>query len=271
MYLPELKKSFIAVKLSCNLLPVFMAAVFTLGLCGCAEYSHIPLAGQQSTNDTTTAVKVTLQWKPVPGAASYNVYWSRFPGVTRHNSYKITDAANPIVITDLEPDTTYYFVVTVVGDSGEGRESKEMSFAGMGATGTIDFKDLFDQAPPTASSSASTVKPEKTQSGTPAPVATRSKGQPDEQASAAARDIAQYSGQAQATLAWDDVPDAISYNIYWRTSPGVTKLNGTKIENVKNPHTLKNLAPGKTYYLVVTAVSKDSESNISQEISYTVK
>jgi fibronectin type 3 domain-containing protein len=267
MHPPELNRSFIAVKLSSSLLLVFMAAGFTLGLCGCAEYSQIPLAGQQSTNDTTTAVKVTLQWNRVPGAASYNVYWSRFPGVTRHNSYKITNAANPITITDLEPDTTYYFVVTVIGDSGEGKESKEMSFAAMGATGTIDFKDLFDQAPPTAS----TVKPEKSQSGTAAPVATPPKEQPEKPASTAARDTGPYSGQAQATLAWDDVPDAISYNIYWRTSPGVTKQNGTKIENVKNPHTLKNLAPGKTYYLVVTAVGKDGESNISQEIAYTAK
>ena len=269
MVLPEQKKTFMAVKLSRHLVLMFIAAVLILVLYGCAEYSHIPLAGNQSTDDKTTSVKVTLQWNPVPGAASYNVYWSRFPGVTRHNSYKIPDAANPIAITDLEPDTAYYFVVTVVDDSGESKESREMSFAGKGATGVIDFKDLFDQVPATSSSSA--VKPEKTQAGAPDPVATRPKVQPGTQASAATGTKGQDSGEAQATLAWDDVPDAISYNIYWRTKPGVTKQNGKKIENVKNPHTIKNLVRGKTYYLVVTAVSKDSESSISEEIAYSVK
>ena len=82
---------------------------------------------------------------------------------------------------------------------------------------------------------------------------------------------AQFPGNAQATLAWDNVPEAISYNIYWRNLPGVTKQNGRKIANVKSPHTLKDLIPGKTYYLVVTAVSKSGESSISEEISHTVE
>ena len=64
---------------------------------------------------------------------------------------------------------------------------------------------------------------------------------------------------------------AIAYNIYWRNQPGVTKDNGQKIANVKNPHTLKDLLPGKAYFLVVTAVSKNGESRVSEEISYTAK
>lgn len=95
--------------------------------------------------------------------------------------------------------------------------------------------------------------------------------QPAKQAPAATQKEAQSSGNAQATLTWDNVPDAISYNIYWRDQPGVTKHNGKKIVNVKNPYTLKGLISGKTYYLVVTAVSKTGESSISEEISHTVK
>ncbi len=191
----------------------------------------------------------------MPDAASYNVYYSRFPGVTKHNGHKIPDAANPIVLTDLEPDTTYYFVVTAVDKTGESNESREMSFAGMGAAGAIDFKDLFEQ-PSSPSSPPHAVKQEKTQPVKQVPAATRKK--------------AQSSGNAGATLTWDNVPGAISYNIYWRNQPGVTKHNGKKIANVKNPHTLKDFIPGKTYYLVVTAVSNSGESSISEEISHTV-
>jgi fibronectin type 3 domain-containing protein len=130
-----------------------------------------------------------------------------------------------------------------------------MSFAGMGAAGVIDFKDLFELPSPSPPPPA--VKQEKVKSAKQVPAAAQKK--------------AQSSAKAQATLTWDNVPGAISYNIYWRNQPEVTKHNGQKIANVKNPHTLKDLISGKTYYLVVTAVSKSGESSISEEISHTVE
>ncbi len=39
----------------------------------------------------------------------------------------------------------------------------------------------------------------------------------------------------QATLLWNKIPGATSYNIYMSKSPGVTKLSGSKIPNVTNP------------------------------------
>ena len=69
------------------------------------------------------------------------------------------------------------------------------------------------------------------------------------------------------TLTWDNVPEASSYNIYWSAKPGVTKKNGNKISNVKNPHNIAKLQKGKKYYFVVTAVNGSDESNISEEFS----
>jgi hypothetical protein len=77
-------------------------------------------------------------------------------------------------------------------------------------------------------------------------------------------------GTEQITLAWDGVSKATYYNIYWSSSPGVTKYNGTKIANAKNPQTVKGLKRGETYYFVVTAVSESGESEVSDEIVYTV-
>lgn len=247
--------SFIAAKFVLRVLLVSVAVAMILLLSGCGEYGHIPLAGQEEIDEKVDTRRVILQWRNVPDAAGYNVYWSRFPGVTKHNGHKIPDAANPIAITDLEPDITYYFVVTVVGHAGESKESKEMSFAGRETAGVLDFKNLFQHQPVLTQTGA--VKPETAQPAKPATAAT-----PKKTPSAA---------HAPATLAWDNVPGAISYNIYWRHQPGVTKHNGQKIENVKNPHTLKDFLPGKTYYLVVTAVSKSGESSVSEEISFTVK
>jgi lysophospholipase L1-like esterase len=72
------------------------------------------------------------------------------------------------------------------------------------------------------------------------------------------------------TLAWDDVPKAMSYNIYWRDKAGVTRENGTKISNVKNPHKIKGLKKGGKYYFIVTAVNASGESKESEEFSFTV-
>lgn len=77
-------------------------------------------------------------------------------------------------------------------------------------------------------------------------------------------------GSEQVTLAWDGVSNATFYNIYWSSSPGVTKYNGTKIANAKSPHTVKGLKRGETYYFVVTAVSESGESEVSEEMVYTV-
>ena len=56
----------------------------------------------------------------------------------------------------------------------------------------------------------------------------------------------------------------------WNISPGVTKHKGKKISNVKNPHTIKGLERGTTYFFVVTAVNELVENQVSEEISYTV-
>jgi fibronectin type 3 domain-containing protein len=74
----------------------------------------------------------------------------------------------------------------------------------------------------------------------------------------------------QVKLAWDTVPSATSYNVYWSVSPGVTKQNGNKISNVKNPVTITGLKLGTTYYFVVTSVNDSVESKESEELSYTV-
>ena len=255
VFLFEIKGSDIVARLGLYGLLIFFALALMPALSGCGGYGHIPLAGNRDsdeTADTADTVRVILQWNNVPDAASYNVYWSRFPGVTKHNGHKIPDAANPIAITDLAPNTTYYFVVTMVGEAGESRESKEMSFAGLGAAGVVDFKALFEQPSPSH----------------PPPAVKQEKAQPLKQAPDASAKKTLSAANAQATLTWDNVPGAIAYNIYWRNQPGVTKDNGQKIANVKSPHTLKDLLPGKTYYLVVTAVSKSGESSVSEEISY---
>jgi outer membrane protein OmpA-like peptidoglycan-associated protein len=71
------------------------------------------------------------------------------------------------------------------------------------------------------------------------------------------------------TLLWNEIPGAISYNVYVSKSPGITKLSGSKIPNVKNPIKIVQLEIGKTYYFVVTVIDEQGESEESKELSYT--
>jgi hypothetical protein len=180
---------------------------------------------------------VTLSWNADSEATGYAVYMSTSPGVTPLNGYRFPNKENSITITALSPGMTYYFIVTALGQSGEAGRSKEMSYtAARDEVGSIDFKSIRADA-------------------TPEPAA----AQPSRQAA-----------EKPVTLAWESVPGATSYNLYWRNQAGVTKQNGKKISNVKNPHKITGWKTGMTYYFVITAVNKDGESQESAEMSYTV-
>ena len=227
------------------------AALPALLFTGCGGLGDIPSAS------TAESGEVTLVWNEVPGASGYAVYMSTSAGVTRLNAYRFTSADNSMTITALSPGTTYYFIVTALGKSGEIGTSKEMSYRAVrDEVGLIDFKDIPNAVTPEPTAARPT-QPEKNIpiAATPEPSAT----QPTQQ-----------EAVKPVTLAWESVPGATSYNLYWRNQAGVTKQNGKKISNVKNPYKITGWKTGMTYYFVITAVNKDGESQESAEMSYTV-
>jgi outer membrane protein OmpA-like peptidoglycan-associated protein len=113
-----------------------------MSLSGCNQITkNIPSAS------TPKSGKVTLLWNEIPGSTSYNIYMSKSPGVTRLSGSKINSATNSLLINQLEPGETYYFVVTVVNEQGESEESKELSYtAVVDKIGLVYFKDLSDKS-----------------------------------------------------------------------------------------------------------------------------
>ena len=209
----------------------FIAVWQALFVAGCGSLRDVPSAS------TAESGRVTLTWNAEPEATGYAIYMSTSPGVTPLTGYRFPSKENSITITALTPGMTYYFIVTVLGQSGEVGRSKEMSYtAARDEVGLIDFKNIRADAAP---------KPAAAQ---PSP----------------------QEAKKPVTLAWENVPGATSYNLYWRNQAGVTKQNGKKISNVKNPYKITGWKTGMTYYFVITAVNEDGESQESAEMSYTV-
>jgi len=86
-------------------------------------------------------------------------------------------------------------------------------------------------------------------------------------------DVRAASGNQSVTLSWEDKTetkaDTVTYNIYFSTSPGVTKAGSgvTKIAGVTSPYIHTGLANGSAYYYVVTKVTNGKEGVESYEAS----
>jgi parallel beta-helix repeat protein len=79
--------------------------------------------------------------------------------------------------------------------------------------------------------------------------------------------LAGIGGHSRVSLAWAAAGNAISYNLYWDTSPNLTKSSSNKIANVDIPYQHKNLSNGQSYYYALSAVYSNGESELGNEIS----
>jgi len=82
--------------------------------------------------------QVTINWSPVAGATSYNIYWDTSGSVTTADS-AIISAPSPYVHMNLTNGTTYHYAVTAINNDGESGLSTEASAtpAASGGTGTL--------------------------------------------------------------------------------------------------------------------------------------
>ncbi len=183
---------------------------------------NTPAVGLTSPADPTATGgdhQVTISWAPVPGAASYNIYYSSTAGVTRNNYWsttpsmgtRITGVTSPYSHKALSAGTTYYYIVTAVNSAAEEGPQSVQVFA-------------TTAAPPS-----------------PAPVAPAT--------------VTAAGGVNRVTVTWPPVFDATSYNIYWSKIAWVTTGTGNRITNATTPYVLSGLADGTTSYFVITAVN----------------
>jgi len=81
-----------------------------------AQRPGVPTGVTASPNNQ----QVTLSWTSVPGAVTYNIYYSTNPNVTTANGTLISGISSPnYTLTGLANGVTYYFIVTAVNTGGE--------------------------------------------------------------------------------------------------------------------------------------------------------
>ena len=92
------------------------------------EVSATPSLPGPPAGVTATAgfYQVTVDWPPVPGATSYNLYWDIIPGVTILTGNQVVGATSPFVDAPLTVGQTYYYVVTSLFGPTESGESLEV-------------------------------------------------------------------------------------------------------------------------------------------------
>lgn len=71
--------------------------------------------------------QVSVSWKGVADATSYNLYWATSAGVTPGSATKKTGVTSPCVLTGFTNWTMYYFVMTALNAHGESAVSNETS------------------------------------------------------------------------------------------------------------------------------------------------
>jgi predicted phage tail protein len=86
---------------------------------------------------------------------------------------------------------------------------------------------------------------------------------------AAPTGVSAVGGTNQVTLSWGLVASAVSYNVYYATTSGVTTAIGTKIANATSPAVLTGLTAATAYYYIVTAVNSAGEGAASVQVAAT--
>jgi hypothetical protein len=71
--------------------------------------------------------ELTVEWLPVKGASSYNIYWGSAPGVTPATGEVIPEATSPYLHTGLVNGQTYYYVVSALKGTRLGPMSGEVA------------------------------------------------------------------------------------------------------------------------------------------------
>jgi len=111
------------------LIPIIFCGALIIGGCsGHDNTSNGNVVSPAPVNLTAIAGvrSLTVSWDSVPGATTYNLYYSTSSGVTSSTGTKVANISSPYTLTSLTSDTAYYVVVTSVKGNTESVASSQV-------------------------------------------------------------------------------------------------------------------------------------------------
>ncbi|MBI3580814.1 MAG: fibronectin type III domain-containing protein [Nitrospinae bacterium] len=172
--------------------------------------------------------QVTLSWNLVNGATSYNVYYSTNPNVAPTATSNQTGTLSQKGLTNLS--------TTITGLTN----------------GTLWYFVV------TAVTTNGESAPSTTVSATPTSTSTGTSG-----SGAVTGVTATKVGTGQVLVSWGPVSGAISYNVYYDTTPNVN-TSSPVVQNITGTSTtISGLASGVTYYFIVTVNTAPPSTPVS--------
>ena len=90
-----------------------------------SDRSPSRLEAPQGVTATLIGADIHVDWQPVPGATSYNIYWSNQSGLDKSARTLIPGVQPPYPHTGLTLGLTYYYIVTALRGPKEGPPSVE--------------------------------------------------------------------------------------------------------------------------------------------------
>ncbi|MFZ2948581.1 MAG: DUF5666 domain-containing protein, partial [Desulfuromonadaceae bacterium] len=187
---------------------------------------------------TPTVPAAPIGVSAVGGANQVTISWAAVAGATSYNIYWATAAGVTPTTGTLIANVTSPYVHT-------GRTAATTYYY------VVTAVNAAGQSAPSAQASATT-----------APTAP----QPP---SAPTGVTATVVSPTQVNVSWGAVTGAVSYNIYWSTTTGVTPATGTLIANATSPYSHTGRTASTPYFYVVTAVNAAGESAPSAQASAT--
>ncbi|MBL8025517.1 MAG: leucine-rich repeat protein [Fibrobacteres bacterium] len=251
--------------------------------------------------------KITLRWDSIPGATAYNIYWSTSKGVTQATGNKLTSKIPTLTHTGLDYRATYYYIVTFSTDNRESPPSSETvartalptptgvkASSGLGTItlqcdslpGITQYNIYWSNSPGVTKANGkviSSTEPKITLSklnytltyyyiittlegGRESVPCAEINARPEMPSPTGGKAL---PGTGTNTLQWDAVSGVTHYNIYWSTTPGVTKQTGTKLTCTGTQFIHTGLNYQLTYYYIITAADINRESAPSNEFHST--
>jgi fibronectin type 3 domain-containing protein len=263
-----------------------------------AEVSSIPIAPPGGVTAVAGTSTVQLTWTASTGATSYNIKRATVNGGPYTQVGNVGGTSYPD--SSLTNGTTYYYVLSALNPSGEGGDSPQVMATPIAQpSGVAAVRGAGQVALSwTASAGATSYKVRRslvsggpyTVVGTPTPAiftnsgltngtlyyfvisGVNATGESVLSAEASGTPLAPPTGvsatpgDTQATVSWSAAAGAVSYTVYYGTSPGGPygfSAGGT----VSTSLPVTGLTDGTTYYFIVRSADAFGESGNSVEVS----